>query len=371
MNPEKNDAREWAGCFFGRPLHPVAEFAQTDAMRMEREGWGWARANLSPEMPDEEWLKKALAEHKRRGLTALCLRGPNGGTLLHVVAGTGNAEKVRLLMDWVDVDARNINQQSALSIAIEKNHLECVQALSERCDLSAKTAACGGTVLHDAARLGHAEIVQFLAGLPESSGIHALDQDGGTPLHWAASRGNVECARILMEKYDAGLEDEGGMSALIWAAVNDHVSVLSLVMKAHPGRKSVKAGASAAMFAIQNNALKSLALLLPENDWSAKKTRPGRGQGDEIFDAVAKSAFATGVSLGDRAYSEMSALVEMHAPLAAGRAAVAKHGAKTFPLLHARIEAADLAQTLANGKGVDPAQAEVAQAKAKKASPRL
>ena len=65
-----------------------------------------------------------------------------------------------------------------------------------------------------------------------SPGCSALssDENGLTPLMWAAYNGHEACVRILLPTSDALAEDVFNMTALMWAARKGHKSCLVLLL---------------------------------------------------------------------------------------------------------------------------------------------
>ena len=55
----------------------------------------------------------------------------------------------------------------------------------------------GGTPLHEAASKGHLDVVRVLSEF--KADVNALNNDGGTPLHEAASKGHLDVVRVLSE----------------------------------------------------------------------------------------------------------------------------------------------------------------------------
>jgi cytohesin len=54
----------------------------------------------------------------------------------------------------------------------------------------------GTSPLHEAARMGHTEVVKAL--ISAGADIHALDENGKTPLHEAARMGHIETVQLLI-----------------------------------------------------------------------------------------------------------------------------------------------------------------------------
>ncbi|KAL9999862.1 putative ankyrin repeat-containing domain-containing protein [Helianthus debilis subsp. tardiflorus] len=67
----------------------------------------------------------------------------------------------------------------------------------------------------------------MLSGFDQSvSGINSADEEGWAPLHSAASSGNVEIVKILLDRgADVNLKNDGGRTALHYAASKGWVKV--------------------------------------------------------------------------------------------------------------------------------------------------
>ena len=78
--------------------------------------------------------------------------------------------------------------------------------------------------LHDAAREGKEELVLALLAADGDDGgmIGRRDEDGRTPLHWAAAGGHADVMRALLqggaERANIDNQDEAGWTALMSAA---------------------------------------------------------------------------------------------------------------------------------------------------------
>jgi hypothetical protein len=67
--------------------------------------------------------------------------------------------------------------------------------------------------------------------LSKGANVNARDENGQTPLHWAAIHGRVDVARLLLEHgADVNARDENGQTPLRWAAIHGHVDVARLLL---------------------------------------------------------------------------------------------------------------------------------------------
>jgi cytohesin len=88
----------------------------------------------------------------------------------------------------------------------------------------------GWTDLHDAASAGDAERVREL--LEKGVDPNVRDQYGNTPLHWAASKGHVDVVELLLEHgADPNAKNERGWTPLHVAAFWGHVDVVKLFLE--------------------------------------------------------------------------------------------------------------------------------------------
>lgn len=136
-------------------------------------------------------------------------------TSLHNLVG--NAKGIREALEaGADPDERDAAGNTPLHSAGWGADLDAVRALlAHGADVSARNQR-GVPVLHEAARRGNTGVAILLAraGAPVSD--HAGD-DGSTPLHWAARDGDLELAKVLLER-GASLEavDRLGRTPLQW-----------------------------------------------------------------------------------------------------------------------------------------------------------
>ncbi|MBW3571410.1 MAG: ankyrin repeat domain-containing protein [Gemmatimonadetes bacterium] len=142
-----------------------------------------------------------------------------GNTPLHACAWPGNLAAARLLLAYgADAGARNRR---------------------------------GVPVLHEAVRRGRPEMAMLLARAGAATGDHA-DDDGSTPLHWAAKAGWTDFARFLLARGAAiDAPDRSGRTPLQWVLLRDdgrseaHRDTIRLLLSSgasHPVETAVTRG---------------------------------------------------------------------------------------------------------------------------------
>ncbi|TDH64887.1 hypothetical protein CCR75_000242 [Bremia lactucae] len=131
------------------------------------------------------------------------LHADHGCSALHGAAASGQLEMVQWMGKQVTVDwsAMDHDDQTALHYAAFYGHLEVVQYLVENgAPLDAPDKF--GRLAHCSAAInGHLDVVSYL--LEECLSpidINAVDEYGGTCLHWAASKGRKEVIQYLCMK---------------------------------------------------------------------------------------------------------------------------------------------------------------------------
>ncbi|TYZ62601.1 hypothetical protein PybrP1_002361 [[Pythium] brassicae (nom. inval.)] len=130
-------------------------------------------------------------------------RNQNGASALHGAAASGQLEVVQWLMALPSIkrDVTDHDNQTPLHYAAFYGHLEVVQFLVEHgvpLDVPDKF----GRYAHCSAAInGHLDVVTYLLEeCPHPIDINAIDEYGGTCLHWAASKGRKEVIQYLCMK---------------------------------------------------------------------------------------------------------------------------------------------------------------------------
>jgi serine/threonine-protein phosphatase 6 regulatory ankyrin repeat subunit B len=187
----------------------------------------------------------------------------NGWNSLHLAAHEAHDDVVTFLLEQgAQGNSRGPHGRTPLMMACEKGHMVVVVVLVQHLGENGLHATDdeGSTALHWAAHLGHEEIVAFLlrAGaransrgvfrttslmlacggghldivrvLVQHMGDQALEEtndDGLTPLHWAALGGDEETVAFLLSKgAQANSKDTAGQTPLMGACEEGHVGVI-------------------------------------------------------------------------------------------------------------------------------------------------
>ncbi|KAJ2887710.1 phosphate system positive regulatory protein pho81, partial [Coemansia aciculifera] len=150
----------------------------------------------------------------------------------------GHIECARLLLQYDKTIASGTADQPALMLACEKGHQDIVTMLL-KAGAEIVANAQGVHPAHVAARAGYADILKLL--LSHSQSFDIADKDlGWTPVFYAASEGNLECIRILLDAgCDLDVMDENGHTPAYFAANEGHLDCVDLLLEAASTRNKV------------------------------------------------------------------------------------------------------------------------------------
>ncbi|XP_062862804.1 ankyrin repeat and SOCS box protein 2b [Trichomycterus rosablanca] len=219
-------------------------------------------------------------------------------TALHEAAQCGQAACVKALLKVKPtlVDKRTLQEQTALLIAVDGKHLQCVKSLleagadpdisnknketplykaceNESIDIVKAILAFGGTVnqrchrgwtaLHEAARQGNTQLCETL--LQAGAAVNAPNTDGVTPLIEAARHGRKNIVDYLISKgTGVNLQSCEGTTALSEASKFGHRDTVELLLKHHSdANKASNTGLLPLHIAAQHGHEEIVSLLVP------------------------------------------------------------------------------------------------------------
>ena len=290
-------------------------------------------------------LKRQLDALAQLGVKTLSTLDFSGAMPLIAAAKNGFVPALRLLVDWCEIDETDLNGRTALMHCASSGDLEGVEFLAERSDTNARNNE-GFAAVHCAAKAGHLEIVRFFAG---RGPLHKTRSVRDTVLCVAAKNGHLECVRFLAQIGDPEEENGHGYTALAGAIEGDHPGVAAFLSTISPSLGLPFAPLSRsrlAWHAISRQAPSCLRMFLPDIDW-IEEDKAGKNLW-EFGLMFSKFGFFIASSAENEGRAQVCLdILQASVPLEIGRAAVARHGAKAFPLLFARLEAEVFAQTVA------------------------
>ena len=183
---------------------------------------GFIFLNLSSWAGSYEDYFKAVQFDDVRTVQALLQRGfdpntvnPAGHSGLMLAVREPSPKVAKLLLGWpkVKVEVRNDKDESVLMLAALKGYLPLVKQLVE---LDADVNKPGWTPLHYAASTGQVAVIEFL--LENSAYIDAESPNGSTPLMMAAMYGSPEAVKVLIQAgADLNIKNQLGLTALDFA----------------------------------------------------------------------------------------------------------------------------------------------------------
>jgi len=146
---------------------------------------------------DKIEILKLLLEQEKINLEA---RSKKGSSPLLVASYIGNLEVAKILLEkGADINAKNDNGETALHMASHENHQQIVELLleQEKINLEARSKK-GSSPLLVAVYMGNLEIAKLL--LEKGADINAKNDNGETALHMASSRGHKQIEKLLLEQ---------------------------------------------------------------------------------------------------------------------------------------------------------------------------
>uniref|UniRef100_A0A4W5NNA9 Ankyrin repeat domain 52 n=1 Tax=Hucho hucho TaxID=62062 RepID=A0A4W5NNA9_9TELE len=169
------------------------------------------------------------------------LRNTKGYSAVHYAAAHGNKQNLELLLEMSFNclgDVESSVPVSPLHLAAYNGHCEALGVLSETLVSLDVRDAGGRTALYLAAQRGHAQCVEVL--LSHGASCHLKERRRKwTPLHVAASNGQTDCLLMLVnrgEKADViDIVDIQGQTALMLAALGSHTDCVHILLEKGAG----------------------------------------------------------------------------------------------------------------------------------------
>ena len=151
-------------------------------------------------------------------------------------------QKMSLLLEYkAAVDAMNKRGESALDVALFNGGPSVVGLLLRNHAKSKMSTSEGGCLLHAAATLGRADVLETALGCLSVIGVNLNQQDKNrdTPLHIAVSKGDAALvAPLLKSKANTELQNEDGSTPLGIAVRQGDLPLTSLLLDAGADRNA-------------------------------------------------------------------------------------------------------------------------------------
>ena len=162
-----------------------------------------------------------------------------GFTPMHLAAWNGHLGVIQFLINKANLDAKSKDGQTPLHVAAQWGHLNVVKALAkQKANMFAKDHQ-NGLAIHYAARKGHQKLVEYFI----TENPQLLTEKGmasQTVLHEAATLGHLQLIRLLVQKYadlKSSLESnlltmasDDGETALHAAVNHGHLAVVEYLV---------------------------------------------------------------------------------------------------------------------------------------------
>ncbi|WP_253302358.1 ankyrin repeat domain-containing protein [Wolbachia endosymbiont of Psylliodes chrysocephala] len=161
----------------------------------------------------------------------------------------GEFDKVKsLISEGADVDATDNSKNTALHLAAQEGYKEVIEALLDKgANVNAKdkdgktprnltTNEAIQTLLQNTAKLLEAaknsDIDEVRRLISEGASVNATDQDGKTPLHWAARNGKKEVVEALLKVNGINVNayDKDNNTPLHLAVPNGYEGVVEILL---------------------------------------------------------------------------------------------------------------------------------------------
>lgn len=181
-----------------------------------------------------EDFRVAVNNGDTRAVSALVARGfdpntayENGNRALHFAALEGNENVVAALVKapGVDLNARNNVDETPLMLAVIRGHRNTVESLLTG---GAQVNKTGWSALHYAASAGNNDLAKLLLG--KQAAVDAKSPNGTTPLMMAARHGHLETVKLLLDSgANIAIKNEQSMTARDFAVRHERKDVAQML----------------------------------------------------------------------------------------------------------------------------------------------
>ena len=230
---------------------PTTDEAQKRDLERISAQIGWTPLHVAAEKYENEWLEELLS--KGADVNA---RAEDGKTPLHVAAESGSYGGLRVLIAHkADLNIRDKQGKTPIQLGLAYDSAVdflldagaeipdiLVAAFAGRDDLVAKfleedkglaliRSKGGDTPLHYAAQRGHVRAAELLVAAGADVNARDNDRNRLTPLHWAAIYGHSKVVALLLEhKADRNARDWDGKTPLSHAISNLDAATIRLLL---------------------------------------------------------------------------------------------------------------------------------------------
>ena len=171
--------------------------------------------------PDEQPGDKRKRDHNEELLQA---------------ADKGDMDALKQALDaGAEVNATDNYGRTALVLAAQNVHIECLNALLTHKDIKVNLQNKGGfTALMMATAQGHTKCLDALLTHKDIQvNLQINNNDGWTALMMATAKGHTKCLKALLEHKDiqVNIQNKNGKTALMFAAQNGHTTCLEALLE--------------------------------------------------------------------------------------------------------------------------------------------